>query len=441
MDYFIGDQEYFKGIGKIRYEGRESGNPLAYKWYNENMVVGGMELKDHLRYAVSFGNVFVHSGEDAFGEATRFYPWNRSSDASMLGRKKLDAAFEFFSKLGVPYYCFQDTDLVGGGSVYDIDIGLASILDEIKKRQEITGIKPLWGSANLASDARYMNGAATNPDFHVVMHAAMQVKNILDILEEIGAVGFNFSPVREGYHCMHNTNIPREQEHLARFLFMIAEYGREKEFPGTFLLEPRPDFPLKHQYIRDIISSLRFLEYFGLAGDFRLNIDACHAACSGRTFHHELQFAADSNLLGSININGCDSSSYPGHKSFHINLQEAVKAMLVIQEAGGLFNGGICLNAVPQRNSTSLEDVFIAHINSIDIFARGLIIAHRILDETDYLKTKRERYATFDEDAGRNFENGNLTMEDLRKLALENGEPASISGREEFIEQLINRFL
>ncbi len=441
MDYFIGDQEYFKGIGKIRYEGRDSGNPLAYKWYDENMVVGRLDLREHLRYAASFGNVFVHSGEDAFGDATRFHPWNRSSDVSLLARKKLDAAFEFFSKLGISYYCFQDTDLVGGGSVYDIEIGLASILDEIKKRQEITGIKPLWGSANLASEARYMNGAATNPDFHVVMHAAVQVKNILDISKELKAVGFNFSPVREGYHCLHNTNIHREQEHLARFLFMIAEYGREKEFPGTFLLEPRPDFPLKHQYIRDVASSLCFLEHFGLSGDFFLNIDACHAVRSGRSFHHELQFATDSNLLGGININSCDSFSDPGHKSFHINLQEAIKAMLVIQEAGGLVNGGICLNAVPQRTSTGVEDLFIAHINSIDAFARGLIIAHKILDETEYLKIKGERYATFDEDAGRNFENGNLTMGDLRKLTLENGEPALISGREEFIEQLINRFI
>lgn len=441
MDYFIGDQEYFKGIGKIRYEGRESGNPLAYKWYDEHMVVGGMELRKHLRYAVSFGNVLIHSGEDAYGEPTRIHPWNRSSDPSNLARKKLDAAFEFISKLGVSCYCFQDTDLVGGGSVYDIEIGLASIVDEIKKRQDATGIKPLWAAANLASDARYMNGAATNPDFHVVMHAAIQVKNILEIAKELEAAGFNYAPVREGYHCLHNTNMQREQEHLARFLYMIAEYGREQNFSGSFLLEPRPDFPLKHQYIRDVASALCFLEHFGLSGDFRLNIDACNAIGSGHTFYHELQFASESNLLGSINVNGCDAFSAPGHKSFQINLLEAIHAMLIIVNAGGLSGGGICLNAFPHRNSTGMDDLFISHINSIDAFARGLIIAHKILEETDYSALKEKRYASFSEDAGRNFENGNLNMVDLRKLALENGEPALLSGNKEYIEQLINRYI
>ena len=342
MNYIIGDKEYFKGIEKIKFEGKDSKNPLAFKWYDEKKIINGKSIKDYFRFAVAYWHSFCGTGSDPFGSATRVMPWNEGADAITRAKNKMDAAFEFITKLGVPFYCFHDFDVVEeGSSIAESDSRLQTMIDYAKEKQKASGVKLLWGTANLFSHPRYMNGAATNPDFKVLAHAATQIKRAIDATIELGGSNYVFWGGREGYMSLLNTNMKREKEHLAKFLSLARDYGRKQGFKGTFLVEPKPMEPSKHQYDYDVETVIGFLRHFGLDKDFKLNIEVNHATLAGHTFQHELQCAADAGLLGSIDANRGDYQNGWDTDQFSVNLFEMVEALLVIIEAGGFTNGGV----------------------------------------------------------------------------------------------------
>jgi len=343
--------------------------------------------------------------------------------------------------MGIPFYCFHDTDMVGDGSVFEIEQRLSKLINIAKERQESTGVKLLWGTANVFSNPRYMNGAATNPDFNVVTHAAVQIKNAIDATIALGGENYVFWGGREGYMSLHNTDTKRELDHLGRFLSMARDYGRKAGFTGTFLIEPKPMEPTKHQYDFDVATVIGFLKKYGLEEDFKLNVEVNHATLAGHSFAHELRFAADSGLLGSIDANRGDYQNGWDTDEFPTNIYEVTEAMLEIVRAGGFSKGGINFDAKLRRNSTDPEDLFIAHINGMDVFARALIIADKILRESDYLSMIQARYASFDKGLGGEFEKGSLTLMDLYQSAQKSGEPKTLSGKQELIEQMINWYI
>ena len=433
--------EFYKGINKIEFEGKESKNPLAFRWYNENELVGGKTMKDHLRFAVAYWHSFCGDGSDPFGSATRIFPWQDISDDLDKAKMRLDAAFEFISKIGAPFYCFHDTDMVGDGSVLEIEKRLDKMIPVAAELQKQSGIKLLWGTANLFSNPRYMNGAATNPDFAVVTHAAAQVKNAIDATIALDGQNYVFWGGREGYMSLHNTDMKRELDHMAMMLTMARDYGRRNGFKGTFLIEPKPMEPTKHQYDYDSDTVIGFLRKYNLADDFKLNIEVNHSTLAGHTFQHELQVAADAGLLGSIDANKGDYQNGWDTDEFPTNIYEVTEAMMVILNAGGFSDGGINFDARIRRNSSDIEDLFIAHISGMDTFARSLKIAETILRESDYLKLKKDRYSSFDSGEGAMFEKGELNIEHLRDLAVSSGEPEMISGSQEYFEMLVNNYI
>ena len=442
MAITLGQKEFFRTIPAIRYEGKESDNPLAFRWYDENKVVAGKTMKEYLRFACAYWHSFCGNGADPFGEPTHIFPWNDKADAVEKAREKADMAFEFISKLGLPYYCFHDVDVVD----YTNDIGendkrLQSITAYLGEKQKASGIKLLWGTANLFSNRRYMNGAATNPDFHVLAHAAAQVKSALDATIALGGENYVFWGGREGYMSLLNTNMKKEKEHFAKFLHTAKDYARRNGFKGKFFIEPKPCEPSKHQYDYDCETVIGFLRQYDLLDDFSLNIEVNHATLAGHTFQHELQVAADAGLLGSIDANRGDYQNGWDTDQFPNSLNELAEAMLVIIEAGGFRGGGINFVAKIRRNSTDPEDLFHAHIGGMDAFARALIVADEILQRSDYKKFRKDRYASFDSGKGKEFAEGKLSLEDLRAYAIENGEPAVRSGRQEWLENIINRFI
>lgn len=442
MSIITGDKEFFPGIGQIKYEGPQTDNPLAYRWYDENKVVGGKTMKEYLRFACAYWHSFVGNGGDPFGGATHVYEWDAKADAVERAKDKMDAAFEFITKLGMPYYCFHDVDVVDyTNDVVDNENRLAILTDYAKQKQDASGVKLLWGTANLFSHKRYMNGAATNPDFHVLAHGAAQVKTALDATIALGGENYVFWGGREGYMTLLNTNMKREQEHLARFLHTAKDYARTNGFTGTFFIEPKPCEPTKHQYDYDSATVIGFLRQYGLLDDFKLNIEVNHATLAGHTFTHELQVAADAGMLGSIDANRGDYQNGWDTDQFPNNLGELIEAMLVIVEAGGFAGGGINFDAKRRRNSTDPADLFYAHIGGMDTFARALIVADKILQHGEYSRIRSERYASYNSGAGAQFEAGELTLEDLRRYAVQNGEPAVTSGKQEYLENLINRFI
>lgn len=441
MTVFKGNKEYFPGIGQIRYEGPESKNPLAFRWYDENRLVGGKSMKDHLRFAVAYWHSFCAEGSDPFGPGTKIFPWSGMSDPMDAAKAKMDAAFEFISKVHIPFYCFHDVDVVGDGSVFEIEKRLSHMIDFAKERQEATGIQLLWGTANVFGNRRYMNGAATNPDFNVLTNVAVQIKNALDATIALGGSNYVFWGGREGYMSLHNTNMKRELDHLGMFLSMSRDYARKQGFTGTFLIEPKPMEPTKHQYDYDSATVIGFLRQYGLDKDFKINIEVNHATLAGHTFAHELRVAADAGLFGSIDANKGDYQNGWDTDEFPSNITEVTEAMLEILQAGGFKNGGTNFDAKTRRNSTDPEDLFIAHISGMDVFARALVIADKILNNSDYLKIRKERYASFDSGKGAEFESGKLTIEDLYSLAKQTGEPGQISGKQEMLEQLINTYI
>ncbi|MGE5315291.1 MAG: xylose isomerase [Acidobacteriota bacterium] len=432
--------DYFKGIGKIRYEGTESTNPLAFHWYDEQKLVAGKSMKDHFRFAVAYWHSFCAAGGDPFGSGTRDLPWNEASDAVSRGKAKMDAGFEFITKLGIPFYCFHDFDLVDeGDSISESDRRIETMVEYARRKQKETGVKLLWGTANVFSHPRYMNGAATNPDFAVVAQAAVQVKRAIDATIALGGENYVFWGGREGYASLLNTDMKREREHMGKFLSMARDYGRAQGFTGTFLIEPKPMEPTKHQYDYDAATVIGFLREFGLDNDFKLNIEVNHATLAGHSFQHELQTAVDAGLLGSIDANRGDYQNGWDTDQFPVNVTELTEALLVILEGGGFTTGGTNFDAKVRRNSTDPEDLFIAHITGMDAFARALLAAHRVLTQTPYKKMRAERYASFDAGKGRAFERGELKFEDLRSAALENGEPEKKSGKQELLESFINQ--
>jgi xylose isomerase len=443
MKIVKGKKEFFKGIRAIRYEGPESDNPLAFKYYNPKKKVGRKTMEEHLRFAIAYWHTFCGNGADPFGSPTKYFPWSAAADNPMQrAYDKMDAAFEFASKIGAPFYCFHDYDLVEEApTLKESEKRLQKMVDYAKQKQKASGVKLLWGTANLFSHPRYMNGAATNPDFNVVCYAATQVKNAIDATIELGGSNYVFWGGREGYLSLLNTNMKREQEHMATFLQAARDYGRRNGFKGTFLIEPKPMEPTKHQYDFDAATVIAFLREFDLMDDFKLNIEVNHATLAQHTFQHELQVAANAKLLGSIDANRGDYQNGWDTDQFPNNLSELTEAMLVILQYGGFKNGGINFDAKTRRNSTDLADIFYAHIGGMDIFARALMTAHKILDQGEYTALIKERYATFDNGKGRQFERGRLRLEALRKLAHQNGEPVMISGRQEYFENLISGYV
>ncbi|HEY8397592.1 MAG TPA: xylose isomerase [Flavihumibacter sp.] len=442
MAITIGQKEFFKGISAIKYEGKDTDNPLAFRWYDADRVVAGKTMKDHLRFAGAYWHSFCGNGSDPFGEPTHIFPWNGKADPVERAKDKADAAFEFFTKLGLPFYCFHDVDVVDYTSdVNENERRLAAITDYLKQKQDASGVQLLWGTANLFSNRRYMNGAATNPDFHVLTHAAAQVKAALDATIALGGQNYVFWGGREGYMSLLNTNMKREKEHLARFLQVSRDYARKNGFKGKFFIEPKPCEPTKHQYDYDCETVIGFLRQYDLLNDFSLNIEVNHATLAGHTFQHELQVAADAGILGSIDANRGDYQNGWDTDQFPNNINELTEAMLVILEAGGFGGGGINFDAKIRRNSTDPADLFHAHIGGMDNFARALLAADAILQQSDYKKIRAARYASYDSGKGKEFEEGKLSLEDLRAFAIENGEPAVISGKQEFLENLVNRFI
>ncbi len=438
----LGEKEFFKGIGQVKYEGPESNNPMAFRWYDESRVVAGKTLKEHLRFAGAYWHSFVGNGGDPFGEPTHLHAWNVKTDAVERAKDKMDAAFEFLTKMNLPYYCFHDVDVVDyTNDVADNERRLQALVDYAKQKQAASGVKLLWGTANLFSNRRYMNGAATNPDFQVLAHGGAQVKAALDATIALNGENYVFWGGREGYMTLLNTDMKREQEHFAKFLHTAKDYARKNGFKGTFFIEPKPCEPSKHQYDYDSATVIGFLRQYDLLNDFKLNIEVNHATLAGHTFQHELQVAADAGMLGSIDANRGDYQNGWDTDQFPNNITEIVEAMLVILDAGGLQGGGVNFDAKIRRNSTDAADLFYAHIGGMDIFARALIIADNILQKSDYKKIRTERYSSFDTGKGKSFENGELTLEDLRNYAAENGEPAVKSGKQEFLENLINNFI
>jgi len=437
----LGETEYFPGIGLIPFEGPETDNPLAFRFYEPEKIIGGKKMKDHLRFAMAYWHSLVGNGADPFGEPTQIYPWNRLTDPVERAKEKMDAGFEFMTKLGLEFYCFHDVDMVDfTHDISDNEYRLSKLVSYAKEKQNACQIQLLWGTSNLFSNRRYMNGAATNPDFLVLAHAGAQVKAAMDATIELGGQNYVFWGGREGYMSLLNTDMKREKEHLARFLHTAKDYARSQGFKGNFFIEPKPCEPTKHQYDYDSATVIGFLREFDLLNDFKLNIEVNHATLAGHTFEHELQVAADSGVLGSIDANRGDMQNGWDTDQFPNNALELTEAMLVILKNGGFGGGGINFDAKRRRNSTDSDDLFHAHIGGMDCFAKALISAQKILDHGEFNRFRKDRYASFDSGEGKDFEEGKLSLEDLRNFALANGEPKTLSGKQEYLENLINRF-
>ena len=442
MEVLSKQKQYFKQIPTIKFEGRDTDNPFAFRGYDEAKVVAGKTLKEHFKFACAYWHSFNGNGSDPFGGPTHIFPWDEANDPLDRAYAKADAAFEFITKLGLPYYCFHDVDVVDyTDDIFENDRRLQSMVDYLKQKQQETGVKLLWGTANLFSHRRFMNGASTNPDFQVLSHAAAQVKAALDATIELGGENYVFWGGREGYMTLLNTDMKREKEHFARFLHTCKDYARANGFTGTFFIEPKPAEPSKHQYDYDVETVVGFLRQHDLLNDFKINIEVNHATLAGHTFSHELQAAADNGVLGSIDANRGDYQNGWDTDQFPNDINEITEAMLIFLEAGGLQGGGVNFDAKIRRNSTDPEDLFYAHIGGMDTFARGLITADKILNNSDFRKFRRERYASFDSGKGKEFEQGKLSLEDLRQFAIENGEPEVRSGKQEWLENLINRYI
>ncbi|UAM98002.1 xylose isomerase [Polaribacter litorisediminis] len=438
----LGDKEYFKGINNIQFEGKESDNPLAFKYYNPEQVVAGKTMREHFKFAIAYWHTFCGQGSDPFGPGTQNFPWDQSNDPIQAAKDKADAAFEFISKMGFDYFCFHDYDLIQEGATFaESEKRLNTITDYIKEKQVESGVKLLWGTANCFSNPRYMNGASTNPDFNVVARAGGQVKLALDATIKLNGENYVFWGGREGYMSLLNTDMGRELDHMGQFLTMARDYARAQGFKGTFFIEPKPMEPMKHQYDFDSATAIGFLKEYGLDKDFKMNIEVNHATLAQHTMQHELAVAAKAGMLGSIDANRGDYQNGWDTDQFPNNIQETTEAMLVFLEAGGLQGGGVNFDAKIRRNSTDMEDVFHAHIGGADTFARALVTADKILTSSSYQALREKRYSSFDAGKGATFEAGKLDLQDLYKIAQENGELALQSGKQELFENIINQYI
>ncbi|WP_101689505.1 xylose isomerase [Dysgonomonas massiliensis] len=435
-------KEYFPSVGKIKFEGKESKNPMAFRYYDAEKVIMGKKMKDWMKFAMAWWHTLCAEGGDPFGPGTKVFPWNGEGTALDRAKAKMDAGFEFMQKVGIEYYCFHDVDLIDeADTIEEYEANLKAIVAYAKQKQAETGIKLLWGTANVFSHKRYMNGAATNPNFDVVARAAVQIKNAIDATIELGGTNYVFWGGREGYMSLLNTDQKLEKENLARMLTMARDYARAKGFTGTFLIEPKPMEPTKHQYDFDVETVAGFLRAHGLEKDFKINIEVNHATLAGHTFEHEIACAVDMGLLGSIDANRGDYQNGWDTDQFPIDLYELVQAYIHIIRNGGLGNGGTNFDAKTRRNSTDLEDIFIAHISGMDVMARALEVAANILEDSPYCQMFKERYASFTNGKGKEFAEGKLALEDLVAYAKQNGEPKQISGKQELYEAIINMYI
>ena len=438
----LGDKEYYKGIGEIKYEGKNSDNPLAFKYYNPTQVVAGKTMNEHFKFAVAYWHTFCGVGADPFGPGTQNFPWDQSNDPIQAAKDKADAAFEFITKMGFNYFCFHDYDLIQEApSFLESEQRLSTIVEYLKNKKNKSGVKLLWGTSNCFSNPRYMNGAATNPNFDVVARAGGQVKLALDATMALDGENYVFWGGREGYMSLLNTDMGRELDHMGQFLTMARDYARSKGFKGNFFIEPKPMEPMKHQYDFDSATAIGFLKEYGLEKDFKMNIEVNHATLAQHTMQHELEVAAKAGMLGSIDANRGDYQNGWDTDQFPNNIQETTEAMLVFLKAGGLQGGGINFDAKIRRNSTDVEDIFHAHIGGADTFARALLTAEKIISSSPYEKLRKERYSSFDSGKGADFESGKLQLEDLYKIATENGELKLQSGKQELFENIINQHI
>jgi xylose isomerase len=438
----IGDKEYFKGIGEIKFEGKASDNPLAFKYYNPEQIVAGKTMREHFKFAIAYWHTFCGQGSDPFGPGTQNFAWDQSSDPVRAAKDKADAAFEFITKMGFDYFCFHDFDLIQeGASFAESETRLATITNYIKEKKAASGLKLLWGTANCFSNPRYMNGAATNPDFDVVARAGGQIKLALDTTIALDGENYVFWGGREGYMSLLNTDMGRELDHMGQFLAMARDYARGQGFKGNFFIEPKPMEPMKHQYDFDTATAIGFLREYGLEKDFKINIEVNHATLAQHTFQHELAVAAKSGMLGSLDANRGDYQNGWDTDQFPNNILETTEAMLVFLAAGGLQGGGINFDAKIRRNSTDIDDVFHAHIGGADTFARALLAADKIITSSDYKNLRKERYSSFDSGNGKDFENGKLSLTDLYELAKAKGELQLRSGKQELFENIINQYI
>ena len=438
----IGNKEYFKGIGDIKFEGKESDNPLAFKYYNPDQIVAGKTMRDHFKFSIAYWHTFCGQGSDPFGPGTQAFPWDQPVDALAAAKEKADAAFEFTTKMGFGYYCFHDYDLIQEGATFgESESRLAAITEYLKEKQAASGVKLLWGTANAFSNPRYMNGASTNPDFNVVARAGGQVKLALDATIALGGENYVFWGGREGYMSLLNTDMGRELDHMGQFLRTARDYARAQGFKGNFLIEPKPMEPMKHQYDFDCATAIGFLRAQGLDKDFKMNIEVNHATLAQHTIQHEMDVAAQAGMLGSLDANRGDYQNGWDTDQFPNNIQETTEAMLVFLKAGGLQGGGVNFDAKIRRNSTDMEDVFHAHIGGADTFARALLTADKIITSSAYDKLRADRYSSFDSGNGKAFEEGKLSMQDLYKIAHENGELNLQSGKQELFENIINQYI
>ena len=435
-------KEYFPHIGKIQFKGTESYDPMSYRYYDAERVVLGKPMKEWLKFAMAWWHTLCAEGGDQFGGGTKKFPWNEGEDAMTIAKQKADAGFEIMQKLGIEYFCFHDTDLIGdlGEDIADYEARMHEITAYLKEKMASTGIKNLWGTANVFGNARYMNGAATNPDFDVVARACVQIKNAIDATIALGGTNYVFWGGREGYMSLLNTDQKREKEHLATMLTMARDYARAHGFKGTFLIEPKPMEPSKHQYDVDTETVIGFLKAHNLDKDFKVNIEVNHATLAGHTFEHELAVAVDNGMLGSIDANRGDYQNGWDTDQFPIDNYELTQAMMQIIRNGGLGDGGTNFDAKTRRNSTDLDDIFIAHIAGMDAMARALLSAADVLEKSPYKKMLADRYASFDNGEGKKFEEGKLTLEDVVAYAKKNPEPAQTSGKQELYEAIVNMY-
>jgi xylose isomerase len=432
-------KEYFPNIQKIKFEGKQSTNPMAFHYYDADKLVLGKPMKEWLRFAMAWWHTLCAEGGDQFGGGTKTFPWNTGADALEIAKNKADAGFEIMQKLGIEFFCFHDVDLIGeGNSIEEYEANMKAIVAYLKEKMAQTGIKLLWSTANVFGHKRYMNGASTNPNFDVVARACVQIKNAIDAGIELGASNYVFWGGREGYMSLLNTDMKREKAHMATMLTKARDYARSKGFKGNFLIEPKPMEPSKHQYDVDTETVIGFLRANGLEKDFKVNIEVNHATLAGHTFEHELACAVDAGMLGSIDANRGDYQNGWDTDQFPIDNFELTQAMMQIIRNGGLGLGGTNFDAKTRRNSTDLNDIIIAHISGMDAMARALESAAAVLTESPLPGMVKERYASFDSGKGKEFEEGKLSLEEIYAYAKEKGEPEQTSGRQELYETILN---
>ena len=433
---------YFPSVEGIKFEGKESKNPMAFRYYDAEKVVYGKPMKEWFKFCMAWWHTLCAEGGDQFGGGTQNHPWVGATDALQAAKDKMDAGFEFMQKVGIEYYCFHDIDLISeGSSIEEYEANIKAIVAYAKQKQAETGIKLMWGTANVFSPARYMNGASTNPDFETAARAMVQIKNAMDATIELGGKAYVFWGGREGYMSLLNTNMKREKQHMGIMLTKARDYARAKGFKGVFLIEPKPMEPMKHQYDVDTETVIGFLKEYGLENDFKINIEVNHATLAGHTFEHELQCAVDAGMLGAIDANRGDVQNGWDTDQFPIDIYELTQAMLVILQGGGMHGGGTNFDAKIRRNSTDLDDLFIAHISGMDVMARALEAAAAILEESPYKKMVADRYASYDAGKGKEFEEGKLSFEEVVAYAKSNGEPKQISGKQELYEAIVNMYI